>query len=345
MPLTKTPVSMASQPARCTTNSSRKMPALVVCFKCKKNVNITKTAMCCICKNRYEPNCDGYPEQTYRLMDQDSKNKWRCKTCIKKMAISSKDICNVTLRKKPACTTKKSLPETCIKKTNLSPPAQDSHVLTDYDTSYKTDTSPNKLSKSADGTPTNISTVSELQDTIAQLTAKLESTENELENRILENNDLNKQVNKLTAEIKVMKSLYRPSTIIESTPIKTDKKEIYSRFNQNVSSTPLSPRLTANTNTDPIHSHLQQKIIILQKELQSAEEEIKVLNTQIQELEQSLKTTSKPTSEPTSPTEIHPTSNLHQCLIEKTISIFGAQQCVGLAAALLRSRKSTQYER
>ncbi|KAF9793670.1 hypothetical protein SFRURICE_002329 [Spodoptera frugiperda] len=142
-----------------------------------------------------------------------------------------------------------------------------------------------------------------------------------------------------------MKSLYRSSTIIESTPINTDKKETYSRFNQNVSSTPLSPRLTANINTDPIHSHLQQKIIILQKELQSAEEEIKVLNTQIQELEQSLKTTSKPTSEPTSPTEIHPTSNLHQCLIEKTISIFGAQQCVGLAAALLRSRKSTQYER
>lgn len=338
---------MTPQPTRYTTNSGRKMPALVVCFKCKKNVDIKKTALCCVCKNRYEPDCDGYPEQTYRLMNQDSKSRWRCKMCIRKMTTSSKDISNITMRKKSAFPTKESPPESYTKK--QSPPTQDSHVLTDYDTSYETDTSPNKLSKSVDGTTTNMSTLSEMQHTIAQLTTKLESTENELENTILENNELNKQVNKLTTEIKILKSLCHSSTIIESTPIHTDKKKRHSRFSQNVLSTPSSPRFTANTNcnTDAIHSHLQQKIIILQKELQNAEYEIKTLNTQIQVLELTLMTTPKP--QLTLSTETHSTkdftSDLQQCLFEKTIAIFGAQQCVGLAAALLHSRKLTQYEK
>ncbi|KAH9628766.1 hypothetical protein HF086_005391 [Spodoptera exigua] len=116
-----------------------------------------------------------------------------------------------------------------------------------------------------------------MQDTIAQMTIKLESTENELENTILENNDLKKQVNKLTQEINVLKSLCHSSTSKESSPISIDKKKIYSRLSQIVSSTPSSPRLTSNAerNNNFIYLHLQQNISALQKELQSAENEIK----------------------------------------------------------------------
>ncbi|KAH9645680.1 hypothetical protein HF086_005329 [Spodoptera exigua] len=274
-------------------NKGHKMPVLVVCYKCKQTVDIKKTALCSICNNRFEPDCDGYPEHTYRLMNQESKNKWRCKMCIRKKTTNPTEPSNITMRKIPRLPVTKTPLQTHTNKKESSPD-QDSHVLTDYDASYEIDdTTPNKLSKSVDGTTTIISSVSEMQDTIAQMTIKLESTENELENTILENNDLKKQVNKLTQEINVLKSLCHSSTSKESSPISIDKKKIYSRLSQIVSSTPSSPRLTSNAerNNNFIYLHLQQNISALQKELQSAENEIKNLNTQIQDLKQSLRIT------------------------------------------------------
>ncbi|KAF9418131.1 hypothetical protein HW555_004941 [Spodoptera exigua] len=328
------------------------MPVLVVCYKCKQTVDIKKTALCSICNNRFEPDCDGYPEHTYRLMNQESKNKWRCKMCIRKKTTNPTEPSNITMRKIPRLPVTKTPLQTHTNKKESSPD-QDSHVLTDYDASYEIDdTTPNKLSKSVDGTTTIISSVSEMQDTIAQMTIKLESTENELENTILENNDLKKQVNKLTQEINVLKSLCHSSTSKESSPISIDKKKIYSRLSQIVSSTPSSPRLTSNAerNNNFIYLHLQQNISALQKELQSAENEIKNLNTQIQDLKQSLRITpeeqtcSGNTSTSTSnPITLHQLKKPH--IFGKTIRILGAQQCVGLAATLIHSRKTTQYEK
>lgn len=329
------------------TNSGRKRAVLVVCQKCKKRVDVKKTALCFVCKNRYELDCDGYPEQTYRLMDQESKNRWRCKLCIKKMASCSKDASNITVRKKPVVPTTESSPDTQTKPSiNQLSSIQDSHVLTDYDTSYDSDTSPNVHSKSVDGTTTNISSLSEMQDTIVQLTAKLETTEHELENSILENNDLNKQLTKLTTEIKILKTLCHSSTMIESSPINNDKKKKHSRFSQNVSSTPSSTRVRDYA-SHASHQCLQQKIINLEKNLQNAKDEIKRLTTQIQLLEHSLCSKPKPewTLKPLNLSTKDITSHLQQRIPEKTIAIFGAQQCVGLAAALQDSRKSTQYEK
>lgn len=335
-----------------TSNKGHKMPLLVVCYKCKKTVDIKKTALCSVCNNRFEPDCDGYPEHTYRLMNIESKNKWRCKMCIKKKTTSTTEPSNITMRKTPTYPTTKTPLQTRTKKKQSTPesPDQDSHVLTDYDTSYEIDTTPNKLSKSVDGTTTNIiSSMSEMQDTITQLTIKLESTEYELENTILENNDFKRQVNKLTQEINVLKLLCHSSTSKESSPLSNDKKKRQPRLSQIVSSTPSSPRLTTNAerNNNFIYLHLQENITALQKELQIAENEIRSLNAQIQDLKQSLRATPKPEQIFTAHTSTtNPiASDLKKHIFGKAIWIFGAQQCVGLAAALINSRKTTQYEK
>lgn len=330
-------------------NKDHKMPVLVVCYKCKQNVDIKRTALCSTCNNRYEPDCDGYPEHTYRLMSQESKKKWRCTHCIRKKTTKSTEPSNITMRKKPMYSAEKTPQQT---KKKQSPPDQDSHVLTDNDTSFEIDSTPNQLSKSVDGTITNISSMSEMQDTIDQLTIKLESTENELENTILENNDLKRQVNKMTQEIIVLKSLCHSSTTSKvGSPLCNEKKKRHSLLSQNVSSTPCSPRLTTNIepNNKFICIHLQQNITALQKKLQIAENEIKTLNTQIEVLKQSLRTTPEPQPEQilsantfrTYPTASRPKRNTSG----KTIRIFGAQQCIGLAAALIDSRQTTQYEK
>lgn len=145
------------------------------------------------------------------------------------MASCSKGASNVTTRKKPTVSTTESSPDTKQRINQLSS-TQDSHVLTDYDTSYESDTSPDVHSKSVEGTTTNLSSFSEMQDTIVQLTAKLETTEHELENTILENNDLNKQLNKLTTKIKILKTICHSSSMIESSPLNNDKKKKHSRF-------------------------------------------------------------------------------------------------------------------
>ncbi|KAF9415527.1 hypothetical protein HW555_006846 [Spodoptera exigua] len=197
--------------------TTHKMPVLVTCYRCKKSVDEKKTALCSICKNRMEPDCDGYPLQTYRLKSQESKTKWRCSKCTKKTVpknVPSPDdniSNNVTVRKKPAYSINHLHTDIYKNKRKLLSPNQDSHILSDYDTSCETDTNTPKrlLTDSLDGSSTIKSPILyyEMQDTIAQLTTKLECAENALECKTLQNNELNKQVEELTKEIKLLKTM------------------------------------------------------------------------------------------------------------------------------------------
>lgn len=326
------------------TNSSetRKMSALVLCYKCKKMVPAKNTALCSVCNKRFEPDCDGYPEQTYRLKSQESKNKWRCKSCIIKTIAKNTDVSNITMRSKTIHPDRQSSPERCTEKKRKSPLTYDSHILTDYETSYEADTSPNKLSKSLDGTIINNS-ITEVQDTIHQLTEKLKSTENELENVILDNNNLQEQVKKLTAEIKILKSLCSSSAILHNSPIDTTKKKKRSLLFQKVSSTPTSPVPTSSVDSSSNITYLglQQKITALQEDLKDAEQEIATLTKQIQALSATKHGNCAASICTTQTKAIKQQPHEYG----KRIAIFGAQQCVGLAAALIQSRINTQYEK
>lgn len=95
-----------------TVHSDRKTSAQVTCNVCKKYVNIKNTALCSICKKRYEFDCVGYPESTYRLKDIEARKKWKCKLCIKNQPDANSDATsNVTLRRKQHSSIKPSTPQ------------------------------------------------------------------------------------------------------------------------------------------------------------------------------------------------------------------------------------------
>ncbi|PZC83421.1 hypothetical protein B5X24_HaOG207804 [Helicoverpa armigera] len=354
--------------------SDRKISEKVICFKCKKSVDIRKTALCSTCNNRYEPDCDGYPEQTYRLMDQESKKKWRCKLCKKKGPTIDpiSDISNITTRKRPNLHFKNLSPgpgpsdnfrenkqfATATLKTN---DILDPHILSENESSDETFDTPNKLSHSVDGTISEISetlTVLEMKNTIEVLTLKLDSAENELENTLLENSNLNQQINKLTAEIKMLKSLcYSPITS-ENSPAFKQKRKRLSLLPQNSVSTPCTP-LPNKTNIDFYKSieviSLQQKIADLQQNLKEAQQQIETLTKTMETMQRS-NITARTSTEALLRSN-HGTTNTTSNLDAPTYSeeqkheptsrvfIFGSQQCVGLAAAMIHSRQNTRYEK
>lgn len=63
-----------------------------------------------------------------------------------------------------------------------------------------------------------------MKETISHLTQELNSTQNKLENTILEKNDLHIQIEKLTVENNVLKSLCKLSSV-ENMPCNSIKKK------------------------------------------------------------------------------------------------------------------------
>ncbi|KAF9808734.1 hypothetical protein SFRURICE_016251, partial [Spodoptera frugiperda] len=324
------------------------MAALVRCHKCKKIVSVKNTALCCACDNRYELSCDGYPEATYKLKDAESKKKWRCSACVR-----SKKYSNVgdggpsamTLRKK----TLSKIPSPAdlqqrTKKVQQQPRTRnstltDSHILTDCETSDESYTTPNKTSVSMDGTVTDFISISDMKETITQLSNKLQTTENDLASISLQNRELHLLIDKLNIEITTLKSLCYSSSLYEGPDTNKNIKN-HALLPKNICSTPPSPssaKINVNTADDDIIGNLNLQITSLQQQLKVAEEEIVALTKQ--NLEQPNYVHSK--FEDTTQQE----HNIQICKMEKKrILIFGAQQCVGLASALWQSRFKTQYE-
>ncbi|CAH1646189.1 unnamed protein product [Spodoptera littoralis] len=317
-------------------NNGRKM-SLVACFKCKKCVDIKSTVLCSVCANRFELCCDGYPEQTYRLLSAESKKNWRCKMCVKAAtkqktaSASGTIISNITVRKKQKPTPTPTL--------NNDASMMDSHVLSDSETLNESHISPNKLSKSLDGTLSDLISLTEMKETLLQCKTKLNMTEQELDNLILENNSLHKQIEKLITENNTLKLLCQSSTIMESTHNSIQKRALTQR---NAVSTPVSSK----QHSEFLHiSNLERKIQSLQQQLNTAEQEITNLTQQIVSLTQRLRNNSlntdtiycNETSTPLSTQSkiIHPPTSYYVKQPNKSIYIFGAQQCVGLAATIM----------
>lgn len=351
-------------------NSARKMASLVTCYKCKKMVNIKNTALCSACNNRYEFYCDGYPEPTYRLKDAEAKKKWRCKVCVRNKKYAETDsTSNITVRKKqtsiktlsPQQQEANLINENMGDETLRQSPVQhstllfDSHILTECETSDESYNTP-KLSRSVDRTVSDLVPTSEMKYTVSQLTLKLKSTENELGNLLLENNDLHKQINKLTLENQSLKSICHSAMIYDSTKLKQKKTRALSHQHNTYSTptSPLSDNCNINTNDYGKISLMKQEIVTLQQQLEVAEREILTLTGRIEELMRS----SHISCENYNQVPTHATSqksvntakyldstalNVPNIYPRKRILIFGSQRCVGLAAAISRSRINTQY--
>ncbi|CAB3251776.1 unnamed protein product [Arctia plantaginis] len=289
-------------------NNGRKMSALVSCFRCGKSVDIKSTAKCSICKNRFERNCDGITEQTFRFINQDSNKNWKCKTCIEKnLSIRKKsstgDLSYITQRKKNNTIIEPilSTPETtqlinkdqCINTIQIATEETsiitDSQLFTDSETSYEMYDTPNKMSKSMDCTVTDQLCISEMKEQISMLTSKLESTESEMENIILENNNLNRQIQILNEEIKLLKSLCSSSTIVGNSPYKSDKKKRNSLLRRKMSPTvsPLASTSNLEARNDIETSSQRQKIKHLEQQLEDIQQKNMSLAKQIESLTRS----------------------------------------------------------
>lgn len=139
-------------------------------------------------------------------MSTEPRKKWTCGACTTQQKINNPSH-NSRRRNKGLLQDKSHKAHLTSKIVQRSKVLDDSHVLTDGDTSDDSLSTPMKLSKSLDDTVNDHNLIQELKETITQLESDLASAQNELENTIIENNGLHRQINKLTIEINSLKTI------------------------------------------------------------------------------------------------------------------------------------------
>lgn len=334
------------------TSGGRQMSLQVKCNICKKKVDPKNTINCLLCKKAYEFDCIGYSEKLHRLKDQETKKTWKCKSCcdkVNKQQTPNSEPSFVTTRKKQSSPlpAPNSLPSPLaddqipgpsgLNDATVSTPMnltglQDSNILTFDDSSYDEalSTSDKLLQRSMDCTVTNTATqaitIAEMKEKIYHIQLELASSQNELDNYILENNDLRSQNVKLTNENNTLKKLclspLKENPIMRNTPMK-------------------SPAQKRRINTENTPLTLQLQITTLEQKLLASQKEILILTEQIRILEAKLYEGNKPYLQNTQP--FPPPPKNKDC--RNRILIYGSQQCAGLSSALIRSREHTMYEK
>lgn len=347
---------------------------LLFCCKCKSSINLKQALKCTLCKKHYDFDCSGTSEKLYRLMDKNTRQKWKCKECIR----TEKNQSNVTVRKKatkqetapcpPSPKIKKTSSHTTCQKPNEKSAPQnevrnstlqnetlnDSHILTEGESSDDECFSGSLLlSRSADFTSNNTALDRQTDDTIAQLTSELCITQNELENTILENNKLHRQIKKMTNEIQLLKKLCK-QTPDNSCNKQRKRHSMFiastSEFSSMVTPSRPSSAFKFGMNMNEI-TGLQDKITMLQSELNKAKELITILEENVRTLNDQLSTKkisssyiSRTDSATITTKEIWPNRQITQ-KSKPLILIYGSQQCVGLASALIHTRQDSEYIR
>lgn len=189
-----------------------------------------------------------------------------------------------------------------------------------------------------------------MKEQIKLLKSELDSTQDELENTILENNDLKKQISILEKEKNTYKMLCKASPHRNGSV----KKKRHSLHTDVLSTLTPSRNITSSANDPPENNALVlgliQKIKGLQQDLIGAKNEITILNAQINELkvilapENSSSTINKGRKNDIIPT--NETTNNVKLKKEnpRKIRIYGTQQCVGLASTLLGTRYYSDYQ-
>lgn len=321
----------------------RQMSLLVTCNVCKKKVDHKKTLICATCKKAYEFDCIGYSQRLHLLKDIETRKKWICKVCTKTFN-SEPSTSYVTHRKKHPAPKISTLTNSMMStpKNEASISQLDSHILTleaDLSSDEVLSTSDRVLQRSLDYTVTDTVTIAELRGKIDQLQLVLASTQNELENYILENNDLRIKNSKLNNENTALKKICL-SPLTDNHRIKKNNRLSMSHCSM------LTPiRNTVPSKNDKLSDDLttlQQRINKLEHQLMVAEEEILTLNKYIQILETNLHEENPASLLLNTPLPPSPKIKERQ---ENKILIFGSQQCVGLSSALIRSRENTSYEK
>lgn len=267
-----------------------------VCNKCKLNRDERDTVLCSQCFKRFDFDCIGLSEKLYRLMIPEKRAKWKCKWCTQqnsklKSTISSgtinrtDDLSNITQRKKnnrPVQNTPHT-PNLALSTSRMNTFLDITNEISDDDSLTE------RLSKSEDFSGLDMYKIEELKEEVSELKTSLMSTQCELENTIIENNDLKRQITKHSNEIKVLKNFCQASTTLPLTPEKmTNMTPININMTKRLSC--LSPRSKSLSSTpingkDELVTILKEKISNLHEQLLKATEEITLLQNKIQGLQ------------------------------------------------------------
>lgn len=350
-------------------NSRKTSAQSVICFKCKSKINIKETVLCAKCKKHYEYNCVGLSEKLFRLMDLKKKQNWKCPSCNKtnKVLASTSSPDNITFRRnKPQQEETQKNPDLINTSTPLPVISENNYeVLNNTSSLMESDLSESsfltteRLSKSADHTVLNDTTTEhELRENIILLKTELISTQTELENTILENNELKRSVLKLTKDTQLLKSLCK-------TPRKEECYTQRKRHSQSSFDFFTPPRVSSmkeNNTYVPEIATLQKKIFGLQQTLQEANHEIHTLKEQIKELQQTFTSDNKhyattfkqhllePCLKPNCcvlhdngdslhKQEIRKSTQLYSCERKPRIYIFGGEQVIGIGQEIVKTRR------
>lgn len=358
----------------------------VSCSRCASSIDLKHALKCTICKRIFDFDCSGTSEKLYRLMDQNSRQKWqkkwKCKECTttvkaqsnvttrKKLLkqkteaslpspnIKKKETCSINQKQSEPSPSQKQIPITIETDTFSTPQSEmycDSHILTERESSDDECFSASEvLSRSADFISNNAAMDRRTEDTIAQLTSDLYATQNELENTILENNKLQRQINKMTNEIQLLKTLCKQTSDNYSFPNTCNKQR--KRHSMYIASSDYSSMTTPTRfsyickdtapNMNDITT-LQDRINGLLSELKRAKEQILALEKQVNNaLRLELSEVQAPLHYSPRKKSKNVTQDRQNIQTPKrTIHIYGSQQCVGLASALIHTRQNSDYIR
>ncbi|KAJ2954827.1 hypothetical protein O0L34_g3141 [Tuta absoluta] len=186
------------------------------------------------------------------------------------------------------------------------------------------------LSRSLDLKTNHVGDIEDLKELVTELTSCLESTENQLEETILENNKLKRVISKLTQDITFLKGIY----LTRASPKMCKRRSMNSTPIRSIA-TPTRQKVADTYNVFKLESQIAR----LQTELSRARLEIEHLNQQIRKNKLNYPRHKTKHSSSTQDEKLA----RNDCEKPK-IHIFGAQSTKGLAMALVNSRCCTKYK-
>ncbi|KAH9640311.1 hypothetical protein HF086_001663 [Spodoptera exigua] len=196
--------------------------------------------------------------------------------------------------------------------------------------------------------------VSDLKDKIRDLKNNLESTQHEMENVILENIDLKKEIKNIQQELNVLRQLCRsPLTTFRHNMSSSMKKTVRRRLTNSFQISPLKlneSNTTISTALDKV-STSQAETYIIARQSDKKTEAQQVIATNFPQ-QQEVETVQEPKNNLLSPIITKPklissrpeTQNINKRQKqEKRAFIVGGIQCRGLASQLCKSRLNNTY--
>lgn len=161
----------------------------------------------------------------------------------------------------------------------------------------------------------------DMRQEINQLKNSLEITQNELENKILENIELTKQITQQSQELNILKKLYTSSPKSTANLSSSSRKNVRRRLSESFRKSPIQQIIMPRTETEK--EICENRTILLDK---------------IPPLNSTPRTSASEKAK--TPTPLHQLEHNR-----KQIFLLGTQQGAGLAVKLIKSRINTSYEK